>query len=453
MRYNAQAMTRPAPKRLPPDATLLPLSRGELLVSRELAVFCPVPPEHLAALRRALDGGGTLSGLDPTLVAALERHGLFAPPRPVEPDPPSVQFQLTNGCNLACAYCCTNSREPRAEEVSWAQMERAAHQTARVLGGPGRVAILGGEPLLVPWALDLAELLLELGHELTLFTNGTLLATDEARLRRVAALQRGGAEVRVSLCGPNAALCDEAAGAPRFEAALAGIAALDALGAEVVVDLMVLPRHVDALAAELPGLRRRLPRGTAIALGVLYLSGRERGEHMFASRAALEQALDRIAFEAGEQVAAPRRGPLAFRREGCGCALGNHLNVRSDGTLFNCFKMEEPVGHLSRDALPAVAAALRAAPHRAAELPVCRDCPLATLCGGGCRAENALYSGDPGTPICAPWRVRVLCELLAEGQVEAPDWPLAHLWAEARARNLAPEALPAPYPSRHIDET
>ena len=39
-------------------------------------------------------------------------------------------------------------------------------------------------------------------------------------------------------------------------------------------------------------------------------------------------------------------GPPPFKSldEGCGCAMGRHLHLRSDGALFTCFKMEEKVG-------------------------------------------------------------------------------------------------------------
>jgi hypothetical protein len=49
--------------------------------------------------------------------------------------------------------------------------------------------------------------------------------------------------------------------------------------------------------------------------------------------------------------------------------------------------------------------------------------------------------------------VRVICELLAEDRVTALDWPLRHLWAEARARSMdCPETLPIVRPSLHLAE-
>ena len=169
---------------------------------------------------------------------------------------------------------------------------------------------------------------------------------------------------------------------------------------------MLLPEHVENVARHLPGLRRSLPSSVRIAMGLLFHGGRERGDRVFGSRAALERALDRIAFEAGEIIPAPARGALADRREGCTCALGHHLHVRSDGALFTCFKMEEKVGDLLHVGFAQALREVRARPKPASSLASCRECPLATLCGGGCRAENLQLSGDGDVPVCCrgAWR-------------------------------------------------
>jgi len=260
--------------------------------------------------------------------------------------------------------------------------------------------------------------------------------------------------VRVSLAGPDHELCDRMSGAPRFERAVAGINNLHRFGAKAVVDLMLFPQHVDEVAAEMSALRKLLPEGIRIALGVLYLSGRERGEHLFASRSALESSLDRIAFEGGETIAATAPSPLAPRREGCTCALGHHLHVRSDGALFTCFKMEEQVGDLTAQSFADALHALHARARPVHTLPRCLGCPLAALCGGGCRSENLQYSGDADEPVCGPWRVRVLAELLGEDRVSALEWPATHLLAEARLRGIdGPDELRPVKASRHLLDT
>ncbi len=438
---------------LPPDCTLLPLASGALLVSRSHAVFCRVPPEEVDGVRRVLAGETGAELLGVALRSALARHGFDGEPREAKPEVPSVQLQLTNACNLSCTYCCTNSGQARREEVTYERLLVVVDEIREALGRGARVALLGGEPLLVPWALDLAEHIVERELFLTLFTNGVLLG-EERHARRVAELSRRGAQIRVSLAGPTPDLCDEASGTLRYEAVMRGLHALHAAGGEAIVDLMLLPQHVDVVAERFGELRRRLPPGFKVALGIMYLSGRERGEHMFRSRAALEAALDRIAFEAGEVIPASAPSPVADRREGCTCALGHHLHVRSDGALFTCFKMEEQVGDLGATAFDEAVRQVRGQPHPAAQLPRCADCSLATLCGGGCRSENLQYTGDADEPVCGEWRVRVLSELLAEDRVSALEWPAPHLLSEARERGIpAPEVLVPVIKSRHLLDT
>ena len=434
----------------PRDCTFLPISGGALLVSREHAVFCRVPAGEVDAARAAVLGDAPLDGLSQTTLDDLERHGFFGPPRRARPDAATVQLQLTNGCNLACSYCCTNSGEPRSEEVCLDQLLRVVRQIPDVLGAKTSVALLGGEPLLVPWSIELASEIVRLGLGLTIFTNGVPLA-DDGRAEKVSRLVDEGAKVRVSLAGPSAELCDTMSGASRFEAALLGVQKLAAFGGRAQVDLMLTPQHAETISHELHDLRKRLPPGTPVSLGVLYLGGRETGEHLFRSRTELEAALDSVAFEAGVSISASRTSTVTHRREGCGCALGKHVHVRSDGALFNCFKMEEMVGHLDTVGFEAAARSIRENPHRVSDLPTCADCSLATLCGGGCRSENMLYTGSADEPPCGPWRVRVLSELLAEDRVTAVEWSVAFLLQEARIRGIEiPGDLFPRQASRHL---
>ena len=437
-------------RRLPRDATTLPLDRGELLVSRSHAVFCRIPPEYGAGIHGVLEGARPLDSLPGDLLEDLDDHGFFGEPRPPEEVIPTVQLQITNECNLDCTYCCTNSGCARSREVTYEQARTVVHHGREVLGPGGRMSLLGGEPLTVPWCLDLAQEMVELDLDTCLFTNGLPLR-ESGRARQVAELSQAGMEVRVSLAGPDAPLCDSISGTERFEPALQGLHELARHGGQAVVNLMLMPQNYEAVAARLHELKENLPPKFSVALGVLYVSGREAGEHVFASPEELEGALDTIAFEAGERIPVAPPSPLTHRREGCGCALGHHLHMRSDGALFPCFKMEEKLGTLHDTAFKEAMLKNRANPHRAPDLQVCKDCPLATLCGGGCRSENILYTGDGDVPYCAPWRVRVLSELLAEDAVKALEWPLAQLAAEARRRGIdAPERLEVTRPSRHL---
>ena len=428
----------------PADSVLLPLSNGQLLVSRSHAIFCRIPSAEVDAVHAALRDPSREGELSQELVAELTRHRFGMPARPAAPATPSVQLQLTNECNLNCAYCCTDSGIARANEVKRDQFFQVVDEARSTFGPETRFGLLGGEPFLVPWAIELAEYICELGSPLVIFSNGFRLAEAELA-QRVANLVRRGAELRISLAAATRDLCDSLSGAARFDRAIAAVNALCQLGIMPFVDVMLMPEAVVSAAQQLPSLRAQLPAGTPIHFGILYRGGREQGAHLFGSRRSLETALDQIAFEAGEVIPGDLKQPIAKRRDGCTCALGHHLNVRSDGALFGCFKMVERIGDLATHSFADLARGAQSRARPAHVLPYCRDCALVSLCGGGCRTENLEITGDAETPACGGWRVRLSAELLAEDRPYALEWPVAHLLAEARARAIAtPSDLSVP---------
>ena len=200
----------------PQDTTLLPIAPRALLVSKEWAVFCGVPEREIPLVSQVLEGRAEIAVLSPAFRDDLGRHGFFGEPRPATPTTRSVQIQLTNDCNLSCAYCCTNSGGPRDSKIDFSSMCRLVEEVRQELGPAGTISLLGGEPFLVPWAIDLAERIIDVGLHLSVFTNGTLHG-DPDLARRTAQLIRGGAEIHVSLSGPTAVLCDSVSKVPRFE--------------------------------------------------------------------------------------------------------------------------------------------------------------------------------------------------------------------------------------------
>jgi radical SAM protein with 4Fe4S-binding SPASM domain len=441
-----------AKMQLPNDCTFLPITNGQLLVSREYATFCPVTKGDLPVMHDVINKNISSDLLKPETRDKLKNHGFFDPPRKPKPEARTVQMQITNACNLACSYCCTNSGNRRPLEVLFTDLLEIVKQIPETLGKNTAVSLIGGEPLLVPWAFELANEIRQVGLPLTLFTNGILLEEDRLA-KETARLVRQGMKVRVSLGGVSAESCDLISGSRRFDSTLQGLINLAAFGGTAAVDLMFTPQNSEEVARKLPVLRQRLPATMTINLGILYVSGRETGEHLFNSRIDLEKALDHVAFEAGVAIPAAQTSPVTYRREGCSCALGQHIHLRSDGTLFNCFKMEEKIGHLTTNGFAAAADYNLKHPHPANALPTCAGCPLATLCGGGCRSENLLYTGDPDTPPCGPWRVRVISELLAEEKVSAVEWPIAFLAQEALKRGIEiPVDLYRRQQSRHLIE-
>jgi MoaA/NifB/PqqE/SkfB family radical SAM enzyme len=97
-----------------------------------------------------------------------------------------VSWQMTRECDLSCLHCCTASAPGKrlADELDAVQAERLAAQL--ISNEVPYVMLCGGEPLMVPHFLVVAEQLGTAGVHLKLETNGQRL--DEALIARLAEL-------------------------------------------------------------------------------------------------------------------------------------------------------------------------------------------------------------------------------------------------------------------------
>ncbi|HKY84925.1 MAG TPA: GTP 3',8-cyclase MoaA [Anaerolineales bacterium] len=106
-----------------------------------------------------------------------------------------LRISVTDRCNFRCVYCMPKEvfgRDhpflPRTELLTFEELERAARLFARL--GVTKIRLTGGEPLLRRDLEKLVAILAPLpGVDLTLTTNGSLLAEKAQRLRQ-AGLQR-----------------------------------------------------------------------------------------------------------------------------------------------------------------------------------------------------------------------------------------------------------------------
>jgi len=346
---------------------------------------------------------------------------------------PRILLELTNACNLNCTFCHSDSGRPRDHELQQEEVFGILGDIRKFVGAGTNVTLSGGEPLLVPWALQVLDLALTLELRPTLLTNGTLLPQYAEQLaHRV----RRGARLRVSLPGLERSACDAASGGERFELALSGIRAMAEAGGAPDVDVLLFPDSVEPAVSYAPALANQLSDQVQVSLNACHIGGRATEVHCFGNRVDQERAVRQVLEAVG--AATPVRSAGAPRlRDGCDCSLGLHLAIRSDAKVFSCHRMQEaPIGSLRLQNLDYFTRTRFERARPVSSLAQCTDCSIARLCGAGCRAENLLYTGNPECPPCGPWRKSLLSALIAEGRSDAPEWDLLHLIAEARRRGL-----------------
>lgn len=155
-----------------------------------------------------------------------------------------VSWQLTRDCNLACVHCCTDSApgRPVPNELSRDEALTVARQI--VEAQVPYVMLCGGEPLIVPWFWDVAELLGTGGVELKIESNGQLLgAAAAARLAKLPIRS-----VQISLDGDSQAVY--AKQRPGGELAKAHAACRAVVAAGLPLEVTFAPTTVNIHEAE-----------------------------------------------------------------------------------------------------------------------------------------------------------------------------------------------------------
>lgn len=179
--------------------------------------------------------------------------------------PLNASLQLTNGCNLRCAFCYASSGEPFAVECSAQDWTRVLERLATA--GVAAVTLTGGEPTIVPEFPRILATASALIDNVDIFTNG--LAWSEAAVDFAAAL--GNVRVQVSVDG-RAEHHDLLRGkAGSYHRALETIRRLSGAGVTVFVAMTVTPANfadVGAVIEQVAGAGARLFRaGSTVPVG------------------------------------------------------------------------------------------------------------------------------------------------------------------------------------------
>lgn len=155
---------------------------------------------------------------------------------------PVVVWTMSRRCNLRCRHCYTDSGDQAYPgELSVAEGRALLEDLARFQ--VPAVLLSGGEPLLHPAFFELATYANSLGLRLTLSTNGTKITAPIAQQLR----EIGFRYVGISLDGIGADHDKFRGKRGAFDAALAGIRHLKAVGQRVGIRFTLTRKNVPAL--------------------------------------------------------------------------------------------------------------------------------------------------------------------------------------------------------------
>ncbi|MBW2262279.1 MAG: radical SAM protein [Deltaproteobacteria bacterium] len=323
----------------------------------------------------------------------------------VERKPRTCIWEITGACNLRCVHCENNCGERGSRELSLDRMMEVAGDLARL--GCRTVDVTGGEPLLMPVWDRLCARIRDLGMQIALITNGTLL-TDEVLDR---ALDSGVGLVAVSIDGlrevHDATRLRPVPGPSPFQEAVAGIErAVPRARTRVITQVNRTNLHqladmrelIAGLGVESWQLQLAVPTGRVLELAEPYVIHPADLDELTSFIVDAVQDGGPPHIDTGDTIGyyTDREPSLRKRSSGQGMWLGCQAGIRSvaityDGMVRGCSAMpaDFDAGDLHEESLEAIwndaerfAYSTRFDPRKLTG--DCASCRFAALCRAGC---------------------------------------------------------------------
>lgn len=152
-----------------------------------------------------------------------------------------IHWEATNRCNLQCKHCLPASGPPRSGELT--SEEAMAALTVFKNVGVSKVFFTGGEPFVRRDFPDLLERAVDLGMEVSILTNATLLGRKEMEI-----LKRFGARLGVSLEGADDQTNDAIRGTGSFRRATGALKRCREYGIPTTLYVTVTAKNVGQLS-------------------------------------------------------------------------------------------------------------------------------------------------------------------------------------------------------------
>lgn len=329
------------------------------------------------------------------------------------PLPRVVAWNLTTGCNQACAHCYMTARRGAGEELALEECKRIADEILALQPSPMFV-LSGGEPLTRPDLEELAEHCARAGATVVVGTNGTLLTA--ARIHSLAAAGVRGFALSVDSLDPSVhdrfrgmpgALARVRAASRRLREAGLPVVIQSTLGAQTRHELQDLAAWAHAEGAFAFNLYLHVETGRGRDLEPL---SAQHTEAVLAELAGLERHYrDRMLVRAKclpqfvrVSYASDPDSPVLHQDTRCPAGIW-YCRITPDGRLTPCPYLPDSAGDLRERSFEEIwlESPLLRGLREGVEGGRCGRCAFSKSCGG-CRARSAargrLEGDDPSCP-------------------------------------------------------
>jgi len=295
----------------------------------------------------------------------------------------TVHLNLTNQCNLKCIYCYADERNNDGKRLDFDDYLPII-DSINNLTRKAHIVLTGGEPLLVSYALDIAEYAKKKGNSAQLLSNGILI--QEENVEQIAQMFD---LVKISLDGSTSKIHDAHRGDGTFYKTMHAIELLLQKNANVQIAMTVTKRNLN----DLGNMAKKF--GSLLSFAPLFNAGRAKGNKKLSiTGREYYKVLSSI-----ENV-----NPLSYlcssidrskNQRILKCAIGDaEISISETGDVYPCHLLHLPqfkAGNVREQSLETIYQTSNNL-HVCQRLNVlnvkgCKTCDLRFICGGACRAR------------------------------------------------------------------
>lgn len=308
---------------------------------------------------------------------------------PVEAIKKKVHITMTNDCNMRCPHCFVSAGIVEKQELKIEEILKAI-DTIEKINGLTDIVVSGGEPLTHP---DILQLLKGLrSHNVSLFTNGTLINEDNYKI-----IADCCQEVQISFEGVTQDVYERIRGRGNYYKALHAIELLKTTGVQITLAITILPSTVEDISKHLisfvnsfeyDNLEIRLNddiemAGNALTMDFTDFDKNEVDKMMLSLVSQLQYMGITKASSSGRNV--------KFKN----CGIGTNIVIDADGRIYPCNKFSAYYRELDED-MSLIFKDFNDLNKTTSTdfMSKCKTCELRYICAGGCRIDYMKRSGD-----------------------------------------------------------
>ncbi|HEY9160229.1 MAG TPA: radical SAM protein [Desulfomonilia bacterium] len=311
----------------------------------------------------------------------------FAPSSAIQIYQPSrlriVQLSLVKECNLKCIYCYATDRQESSNRLT-----RDDHfkllDDINYISKDCAIVFTGGEPLLSPYVVELAEHAKGLGNQVHLLTNGTLINEDNTKI-----ISETFNLIKISLDGSNPAIHDFHRGQGSFTKTIKAIELLVQQEAPLQIAMTVTKKNIHDIDA----MTKKF--GSRLTFAPLFVAGRAKTNKKLSITG--KEYYEALSSVNGVKPLSYLCSSLAASKQKriMKCAIGDgEISISENGDVYPCQLLHFPefcAGNIKENSLESIyntSEVLQACKNLTVlEVSGCKKCDIRFICGGACRAR------------------------------------------------------------------